>query len=126
MSSILQHTSLESFRKYIGISYGDYDCYEIIQLYYKEVLEKSLDDLYAARPSKLETESYISNEKSNFLEVNEPELGDIIVFRIFGLPCHVGMYVNEDIFFHSREYTDACLEKLSVWKKRVVGYYRWP
>lgn len=118
--------TLDSFHNYIGIDYEKYDCYEIIQKFYQEVLGKNLDNLYSSRPDKEKTSDFISNEKERFIEVEKPEFGDIIVFNVFGIPCHVGMYVNKDVFFHSRKTTNSCLEKLSIWKKRVVGYYRWP
>lgn len=126
MKNTPHQTILDSFRNYIGIPYEDYDCYEILKLYYKNELGKDLSDIYTVRPDKETTVEYINNEKDKFIEVDTPEFGDIIVFKVFGLACHVGMYVNETYFFHSRNATDACLEKLSIWKKRVVGYYRWP
>lgn len=68
----------------------------------------------------------VEDQKSRFIEVDLPKLGDIILFNVFGIPCHVGMYVDKKYFFHSRKGTNATLEKLSIWKNRVVGYYRWP
>lgn len=126
MKSIPQPYTLDSFRNYIGIPYEEYDCYEIIQKYYKEVLGKELDDLYSSRPSTEETEVFYLDQKTRFIEVDLPKLGDIIVFKVFGLACHIGMYVDNKVFFHSRKSTNSCLEKLSIWKNRVVGYYRWP
>lgn len=126
MKNIIRLISLESFHNFIGISYDEYDCYEVIQKYYKEVLNLELDSLYTARPNTKETEAHFEHERTRFIEVEEPQPGDIVVFKVFGLACHIGMYVNKEVFFHSRNTTDSCLEKLSIWKKRVVGYYRWP
>ena len=126
MRSTPQQFTLDSFRNYIGIPYEEYDCYEIIQKYYKEVLDKELDNLYSSRPSTEETEDFFLEQRSRFIEVDTPKFGDIIVFKVFGLACHIGMYVDNKVFFHSRRTTNSCLEKLSIWKNRVVGYYRWP
>ena len=116
----------ESFRKYIGLDYERYDCYEIIKLYNKEVLKRDLGKLYVARPSIRETEKIVHHQRDNFVKVDSPTVGDIILFRVFGVACHIGMYINDKTFFHSRKTTGSCIEKLSVWEKRVVGYYRWP
>ena len=126
MKNTLPHYTQDSFLNYIGLPYETYDCYEIIQKFYKEVMGRDLESLYVARPTRSETQDILEDEKQRFLEVTTPRCGDIIVFRVLGLSSHVGMYVNNDVFFHSRKSTNSCLEKLSVWKKRVVGYYRWP
>lgn len=126
MKNTTPQTSLESFHKYIGTPYTEYDCYEIIQLFYAQELNCDLPELYSNRPTTQETEDFYLIQKNEFKEVETPAFGDIIVFRVFGLACHVGMYVNDEVFFHSRQNVNCNLEKLSVWKKRVVGYYRWP
>lgn len=87
---------------------------------------KTLDNLYTSRPSTEQTANFYLDVKEKFIKVDEPEFGDIIVFTVFGLPCHIGLYVDGIRFFHSRRGVNATLEKLSIWKKRVVGYYRWP
>ena len=126
MKSTHRQSTLDSFRNYIGIPYEEQDCYEIIQTYYREVLNLELDDLYSSRPSTEKTEQFYLEQRTRFKEIDTPEFGDIIVFKVFGLACHIGMYVDKVHFFHSRKTTNSCLEKLSIWKNRVVGYYRWP
>jgi len=116
----------DCFRDFIGLPYVEYDCYEIIKLFYAKVLDKDLRQIYTARPNEELTAKMVDEEKSSFIEVQSPIFGDIILFNVFGVPCHVGMYVDEKTFFHTRKNTNCCLEKIANWKKRIVGYYRCP
>ena len=126
MRNTRQHSFQGCFHDYIGLSYESYDCYELIQLFYKNLFNINLETLYLTRPDKQTTNKFIEDEKTEWLEVQEPKFGDIILIRINGLPCHVGIYINDSVFLHSRQKTGSCLERVNVWKNRIVGYYRWP
>ena len=50
--------------------------------------------------------------------------GDVLLLKIKGLPCHVGMSVGKDRFVHTWEGVGGVLtERTSLWKQRVLGIY---
>lgn len=58
------------------------------------------------------------------MKLDSPQELCIIEFSVYGLPSHVGVYIGEGFFIHaSRSSGMVCIEKLSKWKKKVVGYY---
>jgi cell wall-associated NlpC family hydrolase len=52
----------------------------------------------------------------------EARPGDVILFRMLGVPIHVG----EGLFLHCERGCNSCVERLhsSAWKRRIEGYYR--
>ena len=126
MKNIPQHYSLESFHKLIGISHEKMDCYEIVIEFYKQVLGLKLESIYDIRPEKEEVGEMVKIQKEKFEKVSLPQFGDIILFSIYDLPCHIGIYIDKKTFFHSREKAGSILDKLDIWNKRIIGYYRWP
>lgn len=126
MKNTPQQATKESLSNFIGLDYSKYDCYEVIQYFYDKVLGRKLEDFYTSRPDKETTQDMIKREKSEFLKVNKPQFTDLIVFNINGIACHIGMYIDNEIFFHTQKKTGSCVARLKQWEKRVVGYYRWP
>lgn len=123
----LQFTQ-DSLRKFVGIPYEKTDCYELVQSFYKEFFNINLTTLYGKiRPTKEETQKLVDQEKhSNFIEVTKPQFGDIILISIRGLTCHIGLYIDETHFLHSRSGVGSSLDRVSTWEKRFKGYYRCP
>lgn len=118
-------TTLDSFHDLVGISYNDLDCYELTQKFYSKVFNKDLDILYDIRPDEKKTKTLFEKQKSSFDKVTIPQFGDIIVFNVATLPCHIGIYINNRLFLHTRKHTGSVLERLAQWNKRIEGYYRW-
>jgi cell wall-associated NlpC family hydrolase len=54
----------------------------------------------------------------------EPEPGAVVLFRTTP-QMHVGYCVGNDQFIHCLEKTGVCVERLSWWQHRVMGYYRY-
>ena len=124
MKNIHQQFIRDYSRSFIGIPYDELDCYGLVRLFYNEILGIRLEELYQQRPTEQETSCIVSTEKEKFLEVASPEFGDIILFNVAGITCHIGVYINEIVFLHTRKHTNSVFEKMSNWKKRVKGYYR--
>jgi cell wall-associated NlpC family hydrolase len=50
--------------------------------------------------------------------------GDVLLLRVVGLPCHVGMVVSKDRFVHTWEGVGGVLtERTSLWQQRILGIY---
>lgn len=58
--------------------------------------------------------------------VATPEVGDIVLLRIRGIACHVGLYIGEQRMLHIMRGRNAVVESLRrpEWARRVKGYYR--
>jgi len=121
-----RHYTLDCFHSLIGLSYSAFDCYELVQLFYKKVFCIELDTLYQVKPSSTEAKNLVKSNLENFNKVTKPQFGDIIILKILGLPVHVGIYIDNERFLHTREKTGSVLERTNNWKKRILGYYRWP
>ncbi len=120
--------------KYIGIPYREKDCYDLIRLYHKNVFGNTLPDLEYSRPDganlkerDIDTLGQVAPmaSKSHFYQVTKPKHGDIILIRIFNMPLHVGLYLNESQFLHTQKQTGSCVERIDTWKKRILGFYRY-
>jgi cell wall-associated NlpC family hydrolase len=123
---------LEKFlQKYIGEPYDSKDCWDIVKAFHKEVLGKeiSVDDYGEVEDGKEYREKIsrvVEIEKCNFQEIETPSFGDVILFNIFGLAAHIGVYIGNSMFLHSMKENGCVIESLPRWSKRVKGYYRWP
>lgn len=120
-------------QNYIGTDYSKCDCWDIVVLFYKEIFEIDLNFVdYYGTPSddndyRSKVYSIINLHKSKFKRVDTPEIGDIIVFNIFGITAHVGIYIGNKRFMHSIKEIGCVVETLqSRWGNKVEGYYRWP
>jgi cell wall-associated NlpC family hydrolase len=60
-------------------------------------------------------------------KVDEPELGDVLIFRIKGNETHCGIYLQDGDFLHSLQGRMSCIENLndSNWSRRHTRTYRW-
>ena len=65
-------------------------------------------------------------EAPGWAKVEKPTLSSVVVFKVMGYPCHVGLMVTEEMFLHSAAGHDSCVESLRSlrWKNRVEGYYQ--
>jgi cell wall-associated NlpC family hydrolase len=56
----------------------------------------------------------------------KPEPGSVVVFKIAGLVTHCGMVLADEKFIHTWEGSGGvCVERLSDWKRRIYGFYRY-
>ena len=122
---------------YIGIPYMDrgrdrdgVDCWGLVQLWYREQLNIEVDDYLYAYTAAADFESVsdaIKKHKAEWQPVDDPEFGDVLVFKIAGYPMHVGIKMKGDDFLHAFQGTQSCLERLSdiAWNRRLHEVYRW-
>lgn len=122
---------------YIGIPYlnrgrdrNGLDCWGLVQLWHKEQKGVDVPDYLWAYTSAEDQNSVaeaINANKVQWSKVEEPEYGDVLVFRIMGQPIHVGIKLHYDDFVHAFKGTQSCLERLSSvsWARRLTEVYRW-
>ena len=121
-----QQTSLEFLSKLIGIPYKEKDCWDIIKLFYKYAYDVDLSEFDIVPQDREGNANQINKKSILFKEIEEPCLGDIILFRVLGHNSHVGVYLSKRHFLHTLSKTGCIIDQLSTWKRRIKGIYRWP
>jgi cell wall-associated NlpC family hydrolase len=117
---------------YIGLPYKvrEMDCWQLIRKFAKEQLGLYYPDfLYDVDNITPQSATHIETETSlgkRWKKVDEPQLGDVIIFRMRGIACHCGVYISEGNFLHTLKGRESSYESLdSYWKQSVVNIYRW-
>jgi len=111
--------------KYIGKSYEEYNCWDLIQKLYQELYDLRVHQCYGNKvPSKEERQDLIRTEKGQFIKTENPKPGDIMLIRILGIECHIGMYLGSKKFIHSMQGNGVVIDSISRYATRVNGYYR--
>ena len=120
--------------KYIGLPYKDngrnvdgIDCWGLACLFYKQEYNIDLPsnaDLYEG-PNDTGIPDVISQYKDNWEEVKYGNVGDICLFNIYGELSHVGVYLGDRKFLHSRAGQDSVIDSLDnfKWSKRFAGFF---
>ncbi len=111
----------------VGLPYGNANCYDIVEAFYLLEMDTELDFSYGGVDisDREEVKQLISSKKGEFVKVDEPMFGDVMTMTIFGIECHVGVYIGNGKMLHS--YSPAvgcCIEDTSRWRNRITGYYR--
>lgn len=111
---------------YIGKPYETYNCFDLVRDFYKDQFDIDLSNYYdgGVVPPRKEVETLIVSNKGDFVKVDEPEFGDVVVIALYGLECHIGVCVGGGNFLHSRRGTGSTMEKLERYAKMNAGYYR--
>lgn len=121
---------------YIGIPYvlkgrnrTGVDCWGLARLVYEEqysITLPSFDDTYN-NSSDENIQEIVARQKEGWEEVQEPAVGDVVLFKILGRVQHIGIYVGNKMFLHAREGYSSCIERLDSgsWKHRFAGAWRY-
>ncbi len=116
--------------KSLGRDRSGLDCWGMVYLVYREVFGRDVPP-YAAYADAYDIEevgALIRGEiVTRWREVSPEKLGDVILLRVRGEPCHVGVVVARGKFLHSFEGTQSCVERYDSlkWRRRTMGFYRY-
>jgi proteasome lid subunit RPN8/RPN11 len=111
--------------------FGVTDCYEAAKDYYKSIdIQVPSREVYQERWWEEDQFNYMTEEsilEKGFKKVQEPRKNDLIVFSIrSSINNHIGVFLENDIFFHHAEHRLSCKESLYPhWAKYVTGFYRY-
>lgn len=119
---------MQRYIKYIGLPFQKYDCFNLVKLIYKEVHKKHiLDTNIKHYESDLINQSYLS-EVDNWVEVKEPQEGDIMAIRLNSnyphLTTHFSYCLNDKQILHTTSKTNAVVENITKYYKLSSGFYR--
>jgi cell wall-associated NlpC family hydrolase len=105
------------------------DCYGLVREVSREHFATELPpwDDYADTRDRARLAEVVEEAMGKFERVIAPRAGDLVLFRVGGFPCHVGIVVAKPWFLHTLEGCDSALERwdVAMWARRVEGFYRW-
>ena len=122
--------------KYVGIPYKErgrdlngIDCWGLLRLVYSEQFNINLPS-FAAEYTEIDTlriQDLIAQHKEGWTQLDKPEEGCGILFRIVGTESHVGIAISSTHFLHAREGQLSTIESFDshVWKNRIIGYFKY-
>lgn len=125
-----------NFEKYIGIPYAEkgrdetgLDCWGLVRLVYKNELNIDLPSFSAEYDTSdnERLEELFAQYKEGWESTDTAEVGDVVIFRIFGYESHIGVCVGDNKFLHVREARDSVIESLDnpKWSRRITGFFKY-
>jgi hypothetical protein len=69
----------------------------------------------------------IAQYKEGWQQLDKPEPGCLVLFRILGTESHVGIAVSDSHFLHARQGQASAIESFESrgWASRIVGYFKY-
>ena len=113
------------FSKLVGVPYADKNCWDIAVEFYKDVLGHDLSSYYSgSTPPREVTKNLIFTNRGEFERVEIPQFGDIVILKLFGIECHIAVFVGRGKMLHTTRTSGSIVDRIDKWKHLVVGYYR--
>lgn len=123
------------YNDYVGIPFLDKgrtkagsDCWGIVRLIYDEQFNIKLPSFADADYDYTDdsrVEELFASNREGWEVTDNPKPGSIVLFRILGREAHVGVYIGDDKFIHSRDKFSSAIENLSStkWRLRIAGFF---
>lgn len=125
-------------KQYVGLPFlargrdkAGVDCWGLVRLVQAEqygVELPSYDNNYVDPFDSAEANEAIAigTAQPEWRRVYDVLPGDVLVFQVAGVVCHVGLYIGDGRFLHVRVGTDSAVERLAsqAWQHRLKGVYR--
>jgi cell wall-associated NlpC family hydrolase len=112
-------------RTLIGIPYEECDCWKLCIRAYKDLFSIELKHYFDETPENLQVrKSLIYSNIGDFVPVERPEFGNLILFNIRGVDSHIGMYLWGNSFLHTTKGTGSVVGDLLKYNDLITGYYR--
>ncbi len=125
---------MPDLKKYIGRKYEEYNCLDLVKEFYLDQFGLKLSNYYEGpTPSREEVSTLIQAHRGEFLEIKFLEskdpnkyliFGDLVLIKLYGIECHIGVYIDKGLFLHSVRGTGSCIERLEKYQKLLSGFYR--
>lgn len=113
------------FSHLIGIPYEKKHCWDLAADFYLGWKDIGLRHIFdGPNPGRSETQGLIYSNVGEFVEVDNPEFGDLIVLRVFGIESHIAVYVGNGKMLHTSKRLGSVLDSVAKWRRTIVGFYR--
>lgn len=123
--------------RYIGLPYKHQgrtceglDCWGLIKLVYKEMLNTELWDIGETYPEDWSWEGkdlFMENYQKQWERVQDPTAFDVVLINSSkGIANHAGVMINDRTFIHCIK-AGVVVSRITdkIWKRRIAGYYRY-
>lgn len=122
--------------RYVGAPFHErgrdpegWDCWGLVHYVLREqfgIDVPSYADEYHAVAERTAIAAAIDKFGAGWTRVDAPAAGDVALFRVLGLPLHVGLVVDPPLMLHCQKGVDTVLERYdtSIWSNRLLGIYR--
>lgn len=113
-----------------GRALNGIDCWGLIWLFYKEQMGIDLPSYHDISKEELDEYAlgrvFLKEKAHNWMRVDSPRNGDVVLCRDKLRPLHVGIYKEHGKMLHIREGETPNISKLDnfEWKHKVLGIYR--
>lgn len=125
--------------RYIGIAFKDHgrdrsgiDCWGLVRLVMAEQFGIALPSFIGEYKNTCESTAIaelVERESPKWTAVltDDVQPGDVVILRLRGAPCHVGIALGDDRMLHVEAGIDSTIEnyKNLRWKNRLHGFYRY-
>jgi cell wall-associated NlpC family hydrolase len=109
----------------VGKPYTTYNCWDLVKNLYNDIYDLDVHQYYGLDvPDYKECESLIKTNKGEFFKVERSQPGDIMLLRVLGIECHIGLFIGSGRFIHSLKTSGVVIDSVSRYSTRVTGYYR--
>ncbi len=119
--------NLQPLKKYIGRDYETYNCLDLVKEFYKDLFGLDVKNYYEGPvPNRREVQSLIVTNRGDFIEIPRAErkFGDLVLIKLYGIECHIGVVVDASRFLHSAKHIGSNIDRLERYSKLISGYYR--
>lgn len=118
--------------EYIGIPYKRYgdtvegcDCWGLVSLIYKNMLNITLPDL--PTDYHIDRQKTYEHESLKWNKIERVKPFDVIAFKYGRIIGHVGIIIDDHHFLHVQDDIMSCVEsyRTEPYSRRIAGVYRW-
>lgn len=110
-----------------GRDWEGWDCWGLICIAYKELFDIELPQYngqyHSVKERDLISKLYKDGATADWQEVEEVQMGDVVLIYMCGRACHVGMAIDKERMFHVEHGINTCVQSIKDF--RVEGVYRY-
>lgn len=113
-------------KKYIGKPYEKYNCFDLVKEIYQDYFGLTLKNYYEGdTPDRKEVKFLIDTNRGDFERViGKKKFGDIVTINLFGIECHLGVVVDDNLFIHSSRGIGSHIARFESYRHLIGGIYR--
>ena len=118
----------KDLKKYIGRDYATYNCLDLVKEFYMDFFGLEVKNYFDGPvPDRKEVSSLINTNLGDFVEIKnrkEIKFGDIVVIKLYGIECHLGVVIEGTKFLHSAKNIGSNMDRLEKYDRLIAGFYR--